>query len=193
MKTVIISPGWNQSSDDGRYDFIANAYRDKGYEVVRYSPQWDGRTMTDWVDGLIRIIDKTDGDAALWGFSLGAMASLIVSAQRPVISLLLCSPSGYFKEYLPLIDDRYLSQWSKRQLDAFDVLSLYGIVEKMQSKDNYVLAGDLEIEEWPSFRRIVDDLKALDKFNVRIIKETHHDFSMSNYRQAISEVIDNLA
>lgn len=192
MKTIIISPGWNQSSNDTSYDFIAKAYEGKGYQAMRYSPQWNGRTMTDWVDGLIEMIDKAEGDVALWGFSLGAMASLTASTHRRITSLVLCSPSGYFKEYLPLIDSKYLSQWNDRQLSVFESLSFVDIADKVRVADSYVLAGELELEEWPAFRKVVDDLKATGKFKVSIIKEAHHDFSAPNYRLAISEAVGNL-
>jgi pimeloyl-ACP methyl ester carboxylesterase len=193
MKSVIINPGWSQSSDNERFDFVANAYRDKGYRALRYSPSWDGRTMNDWVDGPIRLIDQIEDEVALWGFSLGAMASLIISAQRPVTSLILCSPSGYFREHLPLIDNKYLKVWNRRQLDAFESFSIYDTVERMQSKDNYVLAGQVEVERWPEIHKVVDDLKATDKFNVNLIKDVNgDDFSTPNYQQAILEAIGSL-
>lgn len=192
MKTVIISPGWNQSSEDERYDFVVAAYRDKGYKVVRYSPRWNNGTMATWVDGLTDLIDEADGEMTLWGFSLGAMASLVASAKRPVVSLVLCSPSGYFKEYLSLIDARYLSQWNTHQLDAFKALSFHDYIQSVRSKDNYVFAGELELKEWPAFNKIVDDLKAINQFKVRVLEETHHDFSAPHYKQAISEAINVL-
>lgn len=192
MKTVIISPGWNQSSKGARYDFVSDAYIANGYKVIRYDPQSGDSTVIDWANGLKEIIDTTEGEVALWGFSIGSMASLIVSSERPVSSLLLCSPSGFFKEYLPLIDDKYLKNWNHSQMDAFESLSFIQTVEKLQSKESYVFAGELELEEWPSFRKVVDDLRNTDKFSVKVIDETHHDFSAPHYRQAICDAINNL-
>ena len=192
MKTAIISPGWNQSSKETRYDFVADAFTAKGYKVIRYDPESGGNTVINWVNGLKAIIDRTEGEVALWGFSMGAMTSLIVASERPISSLLLCSPSGFFKEYLPLINDKYLVNWKDNQLGVFKSLSFVQTVKKLQSKESYVFAGELELEEWPSFRKLVDDLQATNKFDVKVINETHHDFSAPNYRRAICAAISKL-
>lgn len=192
MKTVIITSGWQQSADDARYDYVAEAYVAKGFRVVRHSPVWDARPVTDWARDLQEMAqDHSDDGVALWGFSLGGMMSLLVASQVRCESIVLGSPSGFFREYMPLIDPEYLVGWSPEQLEAYRTLSLADTIGKIKTAKKFVIAGELELAEWPSYRQEISDLKAA-RYDVRLAAGAHHDCSTPSYVEAVQAFIANL-
>ncbi|MBL8159752.1 hypothetical protein JNJ66_04805 [Candidatus Saccharibacteria bacterium] len=129
---------------------------------------------------------------SLWGFSLGAMISLLASAERPLDTLTLCSPSGYFKEYMPLIAPEFTGWCTLQQLAEFQTNSLMSLLERTHVRRAAVLAGDQELAAWPTFREAVSDIHQSTGWPLRIIANTHHDIDQPGYRQELQSVITSL-
>jgi pimeloyl-ACP methyl ester carboxylesterase len=191
MKTAIILTG-NHDVTDERYQGIVSAFADAGWDkAILYEPDWQRYTVKELVDDFLGFVPEDSQPLTLVGFSLGAMIALIASDTLDVDNLALCSPSGYFKEYAPLLTSDDLD-YARKDLSDFESYSATEVINKSKAKDGCIIAGENELAEWPDFKKWVDDLKLQTGWDYTELPGVGHEIEAPAYQEAIKGLVVNL-
>lgn len=191
MKTAVILTGRHEPTKE-RYEPIAQAFRQAGWEqVVTFTPNWNRRNIQAFVAECLQKIPNDNQPLTLFGFSMGAMLALILSSKIATENLVLCSPSGYFKEYEPLLlaEDR---KWAEEYLADFRNWSAKDSISKANVKKGCILAGEKELDEWPDFKQWINDLRTQTQWPLSVIPAMRHEIEAENYQKQITDVISLL-
>ncbi len=191
MKTAIIIPGWQEETSK-HHEEIAQLFHERGYEqVVIHTPNWKKASMKYFVSDFLNTI-SSDGDAhTLFGFSMGAMIALVVSCTVQVDNLILCSPSGYFKEYMSLFSEEDFA-WTAKNLPDFSAYSSADILDSLRVNNGYIIAGEKELAEWPDFRQWITDLREKTSWQYSEVTTVGHDIAHVDYMRQIAQVIRSI-
>jgi dienelactone hydrolase len=87
-KVLYIIPGWQESCDDMPYQLLADAAREKGYEVISKNVEWD-RPLSSQVFSV-------PDEVVVFGFSLGAILAWLVAQKQPCRHLILASMTPHY-------------------------------------------------------------------------------------------------
>jgi pimeloyl-ACP methyl ester carboxylesterase len=191
MKTAIVLTGRHEVTDD-RYKNIVSAFRDAGRgRTELYSPNWKRTTVGGLVNDFLQIVPKDDQPLSMLGFSLGAMIALIASTSLEVENLILCSPSGYFKEYMPLLTQEDLV-WARQYLSDFEAYTARTVIESTNVRHGFIIAGEKELAKWHDFKQWVDDLKQQTGWRYVKLANVDHEIEDVNYQRNIQLLIESL-
>jgi hypothetical protein len=184
MKTAIILAGKHEVTNE-RYQDIVKAFKESGWDqVILYEPDWQQRTVKGLVDNFLSSFPVEDSSLTLLGFSLGAMIALIASDTLDIENLVLCSPSGYFREYVPLLPADDLI-YARTELGDFEEYSSVEVVNKSKAKNGYIIAGENELTEWPDFKKWIGDFRAQTAWKYIEIPDVGHEIEAPAYQGAI--------
>lgn len=188
MKTALILTGKHNVTDE-KYQGIIKAFEDSGWDkVILYEPNWDKHTVKELVDDFTNFVPVDSQPLTLLGFSLGAMIALIASGTLDVDNLLLCSPSGYFREYEPLLTADDLN-FARKHLNDFKSYSAVDMINKTKAKRGHIIAGEKELAEWPDFKKWVDDLKLQTGWDYTELADVGHEIEAVGYQEAITSLL----
>ena len=139
-KTLILIPGFGESTHEKPYKTIKNFATKAGIKVIEINPVWDYKTMSDWYTySKNKIKDVDIKNTVIIGFSLGAYISILLSREHSFNKSIFCSLSPFFKEQLNNIPAQAKSFLGKRRMNDFTKHSLN---IKSISKKNILLFGD---------------------------------------------------
>jgi pimeloyl-ACP methyl ester carboxylesterase len=190
MKTAVILAG-RHTITDAMYQPIVSEFKACGWEQVHfYEPDWSVTNVVKLVDDFLAKLPQNSAPLTVLGFSLGAMIALIAANKISVENLILCSPSGYFAEYSQLLtnEDR---EWANKNLEDFRDFSASTIIDRAKVHHGVVLAGEVELREWPGFRQWIADLKSQTAWQYIELPGTGHEIEAPMYQQAIKKVIND--
>lgn len=136
MKKVLhIIPGWQESCADTPYQLLADAAKEKGYEVIGHD--------VDWSKPLSSQIFPVTDEAIIFGFSLGAILAWLVAQQYPCQHIILASMTP---------DHNFTDPEIKKSLVALagtefvnDIVA--SLKSTQQARKQTTLYGDLEEEK----------------------------------------------
>jgi pimeloyl-ACP methyl ester carboxylesterase len=191
MKRALIIPGWEQDCREARYASVAAAFEEAGFEARSYDPTWGARKMAVWTDELLAQLPDS-AEVTLLGFSLGAMIALMAAARVEVKNLILCSPSGYFYEYAPLLTPED-TEWARANVPEFTELSAVDAMRAARVENGFVLAGEKELALWPEFQQWVDDLSTAKGWPVTVVPGAEHEIGDAEYQKQILGLIRSLS
>jgi pimeloyl-ACP methyl ester carboxylesterase len=193
-KSAFIVPGWGEkASTVKKYGQVGRMFVKKDYGVEYVDLTWSRKTMTQWVAELTELAKgKSDTDISLLGFSLGGMASFIASSKVEVENLILCSPSGFFREYMSIIPREDMAWMGKRRREDFNNLSWRNALETSRVANGYILIGEKELEMWPDFKLWVSELEQATGWRLIVVPEADHDIALLAYQEAIMKVVKGL-
>jgi pimeloyl-ACP methyl ester carboxylesterase len=147
--------------------------------------------MAVWTDELLAQLP--DGaEVTLLGFSMGAMIALMAAARVEVKNLILSSPSGYFREYAPLLTPED-ADWARTNVPEFTELSAVDAMRAARVENGFVLAGEKELALWPEFRQWVDDLSAAKGWPVTVVPGAEHEIGDTEYQKMVGQVVNSLS
>jgi pimeloyl-ACP methyl ester carboxylesterase len=190
MKTALILTGKHEITDE-RYQGIVKAFKDAGWnQAILYEPDWRRHTVKELIDDFLSFIPTDSEPLTLLGFSLGAMIALIASDTLDVDNLALCSPSGYFKEYAPLLTGDDLD-YARKDLSDFESYSAIEAISKSKAKRGNIIAGENELAEWPDFKKWVSDLRFQTGWDYTELSGVSHEIEAPGYQEAIKSMIQN--
>jgi hypothetical protein len=191
MKTAIILVGRHEVTNK-RYQGLVAMFLESGWErVLLYEPDWRQVTIKKLVTDFLQFVPENSQPLTLLGFSLGAMIAFVASAGLKIDNLILCSPSGYFKEYANLLSTDDLA-WARGHLKDFENYSATELVSKSQVKNGHIIAGQIELEEWSDFEQWVTDLRAKSGWTFSELPNVGHEIESPNYQDAIKALINKL-
>ena len=179
MKSAILLPGWEQDPNEKRYTALLDSFREAGFDARAHNPDWTKRNTQEWVDDLLKGLPANTDQLTLLGFSMGALIALLATTHIKVENLILCSASGYFGEYIPLLTQDDM-KWAKENVSNFEALSATDTLARAQVEHGYIFAGDQELQEWADFRKWIDDLKTQTGWKLSVISETGHEIGAPN-------------
>jgi pimeloyl-ACP methyl ester carboxylesterase len=188
MKTALILAG-NHEATDERYQDIVKAFKYTGWDrAILYEPDRQRHTIKELVDDFLDFVPADGQPLTLAGFSLGAMIALIASDTLDIENLAICSPSGYFKEYAPLLTAEDLA-YAQECLSDFESYSAIEVVSKSKVKNGYIIAGENELAEWPDFKKWISDLKSQTDWSYTKLPSVGHEIEAPAYQEAIKGLI----
>lgn len=191
MKKVIIIPGLTDEVVIEPYERIAGYFKSNGFDPAVLYPDWTKKNTKDWVSAVQGLVEGGSNELSILGFSMGAMVALLSSTVVSVDNLILCSPSGYFKEYAPLLTDDDMT-WALENITDFQELSAKAILKKSHATKSYLLAGDRELKEWKDFRKWIGDIQRQTNWDLKTVKDTGHEIESEEYQDAVSKLVDSL-
>lgn len=191
MKTAILLSGRHEPTEE-RYKGVEQFFKDAGWEqVVRYDSDWGLSNVKRFADDFLQTLPDNCQPLTLFGFSLGAMIALIASTKVDVDNLILCSPSGYFKEYISLLSAEDMG-WAKEHLKDFESWSAIEIIKSSKASNGYILAGENELKMWPDFKKWIEDLQSQTQWPLSVVSGIAHEIEASQYQQIIHLIIKDL-
>lgn len=191
MKKAMVLAGRHEVTDQ-RYQGIITAMADTGWDdAVLYEPDWRQHTVKALVDDFLAAVPADGQPLTLVGFSLGAMIALIASDTLDVDALVLCSPSGYFKEYAPLLTADDLN-YARECLSDFEDYSAAEVINTSKAKTGYLTAGENELDEWPDFKQWIEDLRSRTDWDYTELPGVGHDIEAPVYQEAIKNLVVDL-
>lgn len=191
MKTAIVLAGCHEPTDE-RYKKIVEVFQASGWEkVIFYVPDWNRRTITKLVSDFVESLPGNSQPLTLLGFSMGGLIALEVASSVAVDNLILCSPSGYFKEYESLLtpDDQ---AWAQEHASDFRQHSAKQAIAEANAKHGYIIAGGKEIKEWSDFKQWIADLTHQTGWNYTELPNTGHEIEAPVYQEAVKTVVRGL-
>jgi len=192
-KVVYIIPGFNESAKSGKYKTtykkIASFFKSQGIRPIFVEIQWKYKTMSGYVHQFMEQYKKEkDSEIYLFGFSYGAMISLIVSPEIKPKLQILSSLSPYFKEDIP-----YLRKWWKRyigkkRLEDHRKHSFNKLIKNINCKTLLIIGSQEEKE----IKRRVEDARKKLKGEIIIAKGAKHNIRQKEYLETLQKVISKL-
>lgn len=191
MRTVYIIPGYTHSPQIKIYKDVGKIFQENGFKVVYVKIDWKYKTISDWVDQFLNEYYKSDGSKKyLFGFSFGAVISILSSTKVKIDSQILCSLSPYFDIDLTKIYKSWKKQIGKNRIEDFEKLNMEKVARFVKAK-TYLLYGTREgrfIKE-----RAEDTYKKLNCYKKLIlVNGAKHDIGNKEYLEAIKKVIEDL-
>ena len=191
MKQAIITPGWPDTGEESKYLSLRDAFVSSGYQASILRPQWDKNAMSVWSQQLEDEIDAESESVTLLGFSMGAMATLLVSARVKIECAIICSAGGYFTEYKPLMTEDDLA-WAATNLTDFDRYTTKNLFPLVMVNNGYIFVGEEELSEWPDFKQWMGDLVEATNWPISILPATGHDIGAVEYQKQLVGLISGL-
>jgi pimeloyl-ACP methyl ester carboxylesterase len=194
MKVAIILTGHHEATPE-RYDAISDMFRSCGWDKVEiFESDWTQNTVQDLVDNFLLFMKKfQDNDnITLLGFSLGGMVWLLASNKIILDHLILCSPSGYFKELVPYLKKED-SEWADINISDFRNISAVNVIKNSRTKAGFVIAGGAEIAKWYDLKRWINIIRKSTNWEYIELRDIGHEIESNAYQNAIKEVILKLA
>lgn len=191
MRTSIIISG-NHEFTNARYKSIGTYFEDADFRVKFHTPDFGLNTIEKLVEEFLENVSPDDKqELTLLGFSMGAMITLVASSKIAVENLILCSPSGYFREYAPLLADDDMA-WAKEHLSDFRQWSAKETIKQAKVGHGYIAAGEKELAEWVDFGQWTNDLHEQTGWPLTIVPGTGHEIEAPQYQAAIKTIVQAL-
>lgn len=191
-KLALIIPAWKHSATDTAYTNIAVTLRAAGYQVISQDIAWRHSTFAEWQATITSALTQTTPPITICAFQLGAMATLVAASKIPIENLVLCSPSGYFKEYsdqvLP-IERRWMGDARKAE---FMQLSGQAVLQGIQVKHGYIIVDEGEFVGRPAYKQWIDDLIKTTGWPLTLVSHEQYGISSPGYQRAVINTLRGL-
>ena len=193
MKTVLFAPGFRSEEILAEYkgkpalDAIAKA----GYRVEFVPLHWSNRTIKHWIKQFDDEYQKHDPkNTILAGFSFGAIAALVLAAERLPAELWLFSLSPFFAEDMERQKPAYLAKYiGARRSEAFRQLQFEPLPKTITCPVKIFVGGE-EVRRFPGVRRRSQELAArLPQAQCIEAEGADHDIGSPSYIAAITKNI----
>ena len=141
---VYIIPGFKHSPQKKEYQKIAGFFKEKGFDVELVKIDWKHKTVSDWVKQFLTKYYKNENRKKyFFGFSYGAVISLIASTKVDVEGQILCSLSPYFQEDLLGLFKSWKKMIGKRRVEVFNKLKIADLAPLVKA-ETFLLYGTHE-------------------------------------------------
>ena len=189
-KVVYIIPGLGDSVGDKKYAGVVQLFKNKGFKTVPVKITWNHKVMSDYVREFLSQFDQHEStdEIYLFGFSFGAVISLISSEKVNPKMQFLCSLSPYFKEDLPDIKCWWKVFMGINRIKDFEKLSFDELTKNIKCK-TYLFAGTKEPEAERKAKLANQKIRNSELF---IINGAKHDISQKVYADRLVEVISKI-
>ncbi|MBN2420792.1 hypothetical protein JXB27_00775 [Candidatus Woesearchaeota archaeon] len=197
-KVAYIIPGFSESNKQNAYKKIAGFFRKKGIRPVPVDISWKKGVMTDYVSQAMKRIKGKD--VCLFGFSFGAMISLIASTKIKPRTLILCSLSPWFKEDIDATkkffeNDKKAKKfintpsWRKQIIELYDY-SFNELAKKIKCKT--ILLVETGKGTSVSVKRAKDAKMKIKNSKLVLVRGAKHNIRQKQWLSKIKEVISTL-
>jgi len=188
MAVVYIIPGFHEHTDLRPYRKLMQSFREKNYTIIPVTITWKYRTMRDYVEEFLsQFQDYRSEVVSVFGFSFGAMITLLSAPFLKLDTLYLCSLSPYFREdldKLTLTDHRTLG--TKRVSD-FKTISFREVASQVRCCVNLIVG---EKESDAVQYRFREAGKLIRKSKTFVIEGARHELTSPEYINTLCYWID---
>ncbi len=144
-REAYIIPGYGMAGRSRPIIKIADYFKKNRFESFRLNINWKYNTMSDYLKQFNDFYKEkhiAGNEVILFGFSWGAMISLLSAREIKPKSQILCSLSPYFKEDLsdlPKISYKFMG---KKRFDDFKKISLDETARNIKTKTILVVGSE---------------------------------------------------
>lgn len=188
-KPAFIIPSWKLSSTDISYRNIAAALRKEGYEVLGHDISWQSHTLTQWTAGLVGALRAQQSPATVYAFGTGTMIALAAAARVPMARLVLCSPRGYFKEYLPQCTPGDMRWIGDARFAEFRAVSGREQLDNLQAASGSIIIDEAELIGRVAHKHYLDDIIESTGWDVKALRRQRYGVMSPGYQDAVVETI----
>jgi pimeloyl-ACP methyl ester carboxylesterase len=187
MKRVLFVPGFQENRQSRNYDLILEAFSRSGYKPQFVDINWYRTTQDDWVRQLNIARSQCGFDAAIAGFSFGAVTALLSAADRAPAELWLFSLSTLFAEDAATWTKTDRKIIGKRRLTLASQISFNALARQITCP-TYVFVGSREIEQWPEMGRRYEQVVAQCRFSQgSIVRNVGHAIEDRRYVDTVEQ------
>jgi hypothetical protein len=186
-KPAFIIPDWKLAASDIAYRNIGVALREKNYNIVGQDIAWFSGKLSQWNDRLVESLRAQDQPATVYAFGVSSMIALAASAHKPVKRLILCSPRGYYKEYLPQCTPGDMRWIGDGRLVEFIQLSYMDVLSNMQVEYGSIIIDETEHIGRQAHKQWLDDIVAATGWQVTTLPRQRYGVMSPGYQQALVE------
>lgn len=193
MKTVLFTPGFHSEEVYENYKGkpALELIKSLGYNLEFVPIKWQRTTVDDWTKRLREVYAKhKPANTILAGFSLGAITSLVVAAERQPNELWLFSLSPFFAEDLKFQKRAYMERViGKRREAAFSRLHFDKLASRITCP-TLIMAGTEEMKRYPGIKRRSEATRgAIKGSRYVVIDGAEHAIASPPYLKAIKQNI----
>lgn len=187
-KTAFIIPDWQDKVTSSAYVNVASAFKNAGYDILGQDFPWTSGSVKGWATQLSNEIEQSPTPPVVCAVGLGCMIALVAAAQTPIDHLILCSPKGYFKEYVT--HPQFISQrWmGDNRLEEFANLSAAETLANAHIKKGTIIFDQGEVIGKPTHSLWIDDLISTTKWDVIKLPRQMYGVKSPTYQRAMVEL-----
>lgn len=189
-KVVYIIPGFKHSPKRKIYKDVGNLFKKKKFDVVYVTIDWKYKTISDWIEQFMKNYYGNNSKKYLFGFSYGAVISLLVSIETTVETQILCSLSPYFKEDLPSLFKTWKKNIGKNRVREFEKLEMAKLAPLVKTR-TFLLYGTKEGKFIKKRAKDTFEKLKTEKYLIPVDK-AKHDIGNEHYLREIEKVVDRL-
>jgi pimeloyl-ACP methyl ester carboxylesterase len=192
-KPAFIIPDWKLKASDAAYHNVAAALRRQNYEVLGQDIIWFSSLMAQWTDELSRAMNSQNAPATVFAFGLGGMIALAASTRVPIERLILCSPRGYYREYLPQCTPGDTRWMGDARAAEFAQLSSQELLASMQVKHGSIIIDEAEHIGRQAHKQWVGDIVSATGWEVTALPRQRYGVMSPGYQGILAETVKGLA
>lgn len=186
---VYIIPGFKGSSKEKEYQAVAELFRAKNFDTVLVKIDWKYKTVSSWVDQFLTNYYKNENRKTyFFGFSFGAVISLVASTKVNVDTQILCSLSPYFKEDLPSLFKSWRKWIGVKRTEHFRQLKMTELAPLVKV-ETYILYGTREGKFIEARAKDTYEKLKCKRFLISV-EDSEHDIGNPEYLSQIKKVVD---
>jgi pimeloyl-ACP methyl ester carboxylesterase len=177
----------SETPDQHPYQEIKCYLEKIGWSVACCGIDWEETVLSDWMSQARKVIEAHEKVGMIFGFSVGGLMAMLLSAEYVVDTVVCASPSPYLREELPFIPPMADSDYGGRLVQDLENYSVE-ILKKLHAKRIEVLLGGAE---WQStldanYRR--GELIG-EKLNIFTVPHAPHDVRYPPYLETIEATL----
>jgi pimeloyl-ACP methyl ester carboxylesterase len=185
IKTAFIIPDWQTKTSSTAYVNTVAAFKTSGYTVMGQDFTWTSGTVEKWAYELIRALHEQKNPSVVCAVGLGAMIALAASAKEPIEKLILCSPKGYFREYVQhprFIPARWMGEY---RLKEFSTLTAAETLKNIQVGQGQIILDQGEFIGRPEHKQWMDDLMEYTGWEATAVSHTAYGIMGPGYQRTM--------
>lgn len=192
-KPAFIIPDWKLPSTNIAYCNVAAALRKENYEVLGQDITWCSSLMAHWTGGLVGAMNTQEAPATVYAFGLGGMIALAASVRKPIERLVLCSPRGYYKEYLPKCTPGDTRWMGDARIAEFNQLSAQELLKNIQVEHGSIFIDSAEHIARAAHKQWVEDIVSATGWEVTTLPRQRYGVMSPVYQNALVASVRDLA
>lgn len=184
-KTIIIIPGFGESTKDSTYSAVKKEIKSLGYNIVFHQPKWKKNTIKKWLSDFKEFLKKFEKtNPIILGFSFGAYIAIISAKDFKFSKIILCSLSPYFKDDIKNLSAITYKILGRKRIDDF---KKHDFPKNLETPTIF-LVGDKDMKI--VIKRSVSAYKKYKGYKKIIkIKGAEHDLNNKNYIDEIKQAL----
>ena len=192
-KPAIIIPAWKHGPDHAAYANVTSALKVTGHHIIGQSLRWNSGTVERWQAEIVQTLHGQKDPITMCAYELGAMPALAAATMYPIENLILCSPHGYYKEYITkdtFITPRWMGDIRKAE---FAKLSSSELLRNLKVKNARIILDEAELIGRPAHQEWIHDLIEATGWEVTTLPHESYGLMSPGYQKAVVTAVKEMS